>query len=344
MLAEFSLFPQQASTLASRVDDLYFFIIGITVLICTATAVILIYFAIRYRRRAVDEVPAIIHGSLALELTWTIIPLVIVLVMFGWSVWVYFGFSIAPLDSVEIYVTGRQWMWKVQHPDGQREAVGFFAPDDATAPTAASEMHVPVGQPVKVILTSEDVIHSFFIPDFRVKQDALPGRYTSLWFQATKPGRYRVYCAEYCGMNHSRMAGWIVAMEPAEFQKWLSERADRSLALRGRQMFLKLQCIACHTGRGDARAPVLEGVYLQKRTFTDGKSAIADEAYLRESIMNPRAHVVEGYSPIMPPYQGQVTDDELLELIAYLKSLKPGGLPPRNEDSPPPAVPASPTP
>ena len=230
MRSEFSLFPEQASTLAPKVDALYFFIIGITVLICTATAIVLIYFTIRYRRRAVDEVPPVIHGSLALELTWTIIPLVIVLVMFGWSVWLYFAYSVPPTDAVEIYVTGRQWMWKIQHPDGQREAVGYFTSDDPDAVFSASEMHVPVGQPVKVLLTSEDVIHSFSIPDFRVKQDVLPGRFTSLWFEATKPGRYRLYCAEYCGMNHSRMAGWIVAMEPAEFQKWLSERADRSLA------------------------------------------------------------------------------------------------------------------
>jgi cytochrome c oxidase subunit II len=338
MLADFRLFPEQASTLAGQVDALYFFIVGITVLICTVTAILLIYFAIRYRRRAVDEVPPVILGSLKLELIWTIIPLIIVLCMFAWSVRVYFAFAVAPADAVEIYVTGRQWMWKVQHPDGQREAVGYFAQEDPSVATEGSEMHVPVGQPVKIILTSEDVIHSFFIPDFRVKQDALPGRYTSLWFQATKPGRYRLFCAEYCGANHSRMAGWIVAMEPAEFQQWLSSRADRSLALKGRQLFLKFQCISCHTGRGDAQAPVLEGVYLQKRNFTDNTSAIADEAYLRESIMNPRAKIVNGYSPIMPPYQGRMTDDELLELVAYLKSLKKGDLPPRNETATPPAV------
>ncbi|MFL5330364.1 MAG: cytochrome c oxidase subunit II [Gemmataceae bacterium] len=338
MLGEFQLFPDQASTLAPRVDALYLFIIGITVAICTVTAILLIYFAIRYRRRQPDEVPPVIHGTMKLELIWTGIPLAIVIGIFIWSCRLYFAFAVPPEDAIEIYVTGRQWMWKVQHPDGQREVVGYYSAEDPTAATAGSEMHVPAGQPVKLILTSEDVIHSFFVPDFRVKQDAVPGRYTSLWFQATKPGRHRLFCAEYCGTNHSRMAGWVVAQEPADFQQWLSSRADRSLALQGRQLFLKFQCISCHTAAGDAQAPVLEGVYLQKRNFADGSSTTADEPYLRESIMNPRAKVVQGYSPIMPPYQGRMSEEELMQLIAYLKSLKKGDVPPRNETSPPPAV------
>jgi cytochrome c oxidase subunit 2 len=229
-------------------------------------------------------------------------------------------------------------MWKVQHPDGQREILGYLPSAEAGVPDPGSEMHIPVGVPVKIILTSEDVIHSFYIPDFRVKQDAVPGRVTSMWFKATKPGRYRVFCAEYCGTNHSKMGGWVVAQDPADFAQWLSSKADRSLALRGRQQFLKQQCISCHTGDADSRAPVLEGIYNQKRQMADGTTVIADEAYLRESILVPRAKIAAGYQPIMPPYQGQLSEEELLELIAYLKALKRGDIPPRNEQTEPPAV------
>jgi cytochrome c oxidase subunit 2 len=337
ILADLKLWPEQASTVAGAVDALFLFIIGVTVAISTLTAILLISFAIRYRRRRQDEVPPVIHGSMRLEIAWSVVPLVFVLGIFVWSVRVYFRMIVPPADAMEIYVTGRQWMWKVQHPDGQREVVGYL-PVDPDGPELGSEMHVPVGRPVKIILTSDDVIHSLFFPDFRVKQDAVPGRYTSLWFQASKPGRYRVFCAEYCGMNHSRMGGWVVAQEPAEYEQWLSGRADLSLALRGRQRFLQFQCISCHTGDADARAPVLEGIFLQKRTMQDGTQVLADEAYLREAILHPRAHVAAGFQPIMPTYQGQMSEDELLELIAYLKSLRKGDIPPRNEMTEPPAV------
>jgi cytochrome c oxidase subunit 2 len=337
ILADLVLFPQQASTIAPQVDALFLFIIGITVAISTVTALLLFYFAIKYHRRRPDEVPPQIHGSLKLELIWTLIPLVIVLFIFGWSVKVYFNMIIAPDNALEIYVTGRQWMWKVQHPEGQREILGYL-PTEGDRPDLGSEMHIPVGVPVKLIITSEDVIHSFYIPDFRIKQDAVPGRYTTMWFEATKPGRYRVFCAEYCGVNHSKMGGWIVAQEPAEFQRWLASKADRSLALRGRQRFLQFQCISCHSADADARGPVLEGIYRQRRTMQDGATVIADEAYLRESILNPRAKIAAGFLPIMPTYQGQMNEDELTELIAYLKSLQRGDIPKRNEATPAPAV------
>jgi cytochrome c oxidase subunit II len=317
MLAEFSLFPDQASTAAARVDRVYFYIIGVTVAVSTAVAVLVIYFAIKYRRRS-EEIPRPIVGSLLLETLWTVIPLGIALTMFVWSARVYFDMVRPPDDALEVYVVGRQWMWKLQHPDGQREI---------------NELHVPVGQPVKLILTSEDVIHSFFIPDFRIKQDAVPGRYTYIWFEATKPGTYRLYCAEYCGTNHSRMIGWVHVQEAAEHQRWLSERADLSLALRGRQRFLQFQCVTCHTGDSQARAPNLEVLYNRPVHLQDGRTVIADENYLRESILNPRAKVVAGYEPIMPTFQGVVKEDELLELLAFIKALPPGGTPRRNEES-----------
>jgi cytochrome c oxidase subunit 2 len=212
-------------------------------------------------------------------------------------------------------------MWKLQHPEGQREI---------------NELHVPVGQPVKVILTSEDVIHSFFVPDFRVKQDAVPGRYTHLWFQATKPGRYRLYCAEYCGTDHSQMVGWVVVQDASDHQAWLSERADRSMALRGRQRFLQYQCVTCHSADSQARAPILENIYKRSIPLQGGGTALADDDYLRESILNPRAKVVAGHEPIMPTYQGRIPEDELLELLAFVKALRPGETPRRNEESTPP--------
>jgi len=344
ILADLTLFPQQASTTAPQVDALYLFIIGITVAISTLTAILLFYFAIKYRRRRPDEVPPQIHGSLRLELVWTIIPLFVVLFIFGWSVRVYFRMIVAPENALELYVTGRQWMWKLQHPGGQREVLGYL-PTPGDQPDFGSEMHIPVDVPVKLLLASEDVIHSFFIPDFRVKQDAVPGRYTTMWFQATKPGRYRVFCAEYCGVNHAKMGGWVVAQEQTEFEKWLASKADRSLALKGRQRFLQFLCISCHSADQDARGPMLEAIYKQKRVMQDGSTVIADETYLRESILNPRAKIAAGFQPIMPTFQGQINEDELTELIAYLKSLKRGDIPKRNEATEPPAVkPESPPP
>jgi len=317
VLADVGLFPDQASTVAQRVDHLYYFIIGTTVAISTAVAVLVIYFAIKYRRHG-DEVPRQVVGSTVLETLWSVIPLVISLAMFFWSTSVYFDMTTPPADAEEVYVVGRQWMWKLQHPDGQREI---------------NELHVPVGRPMKLILSSEDVIHSFFIPDFRVKQDAVPGRYTWLWFQATKPGRYRIYCAEYCGTGHSTdMIGWVVAQEESEYQQWLAERADLSLAQRGRQRFLQYQCVTCHTGTSDGRAPNLEAIHGRRVHLTDGRTTVADDNYLRESILNPRVKVVAGFEPIMPTFQG-IPEQDLLELVAFIKALQPGGTPPRNEES-----------
>jgi cytochrome c oxidase subunit 2 len=319
ILADVGLFPDQASTVASSVDDLYFFIVGITVGVSTIVAVLVIYFAVRYRRRG-SEIPEQVHGALALEITWTAIPMVIVLLIFVWSARVYFNIVRPPDNASEIYVVGRQWMWKVQHPEGQREI---------------NELHVPIDRPVKLILGSEDVIHSFFVPDFRTKQDAIPGRYTYLWFQATKPGRFRLYCAEYCGTDHSKMIGWVVAQPAAEYQEWLSSRADRSLALRGRQRFLQFQCVACHSGDSAAKAPNLEAIHGRQVALEGGETTLADDNYLRESILNPRAKIVAGYQPIMPTFQG-IKEEELLELVAFIKALRPGETPPRNEESVPP--------
>ncbi len=308
MFSGFPFFPEQASTLAGRVDALYFFLVAISAFFSLLIAGMVVFLAVRYRRRSADETGTAIHGSLALELTWTIIPLGIVIVIFFWSAEVYFSMARVPRNPMEIHVVGKRWMWKVQHMTGQREI---------------NELHIPVGVPVKVTLTSEDVIHSFFVPAFRVKKDALPGRYSTLWFQATKPGRYHLFCAEYCGTKHSGMIGWITVMEPAEFQAWLGGgTAGVAPAVAGERLFQELACVTCHRGDAGARGPALAGLFGSTVKLQGGGTAVADAAYVRESIMTPTARVVEGYQPVMPTYQGMVTEEQLLQLVAYISSLK----------------------
>jgi cytochrome c oxidase subunit 2 len=309
MLAiEFPLFPPRASTLAGSVDALYFTLLGITAFFSTLIFLCIVFFAIKYRRRSEDEQPPQIHGSLKLEIVWTAIPLLIVVGLFTAGVRIYYAGSRPPANSMPIYVVGKQWMWKVQHPEGKSEI-------DA--------LHVPVGVPVRLLMTSEDVIHDFSIPAFRIKRDVLPGRYTTEWFQATKTGDFHLFCAQYCGTNHSAMVGHVVVMEPADFQKWLAEGpAPPSMADTGARLFARLNCATCHSDPG--KAPLLAGNFGSTVPLAGGGAIRADEAYLRESILAPRTRIVAGYPPTMPAYQGQLTETQVLELIAYLKSL-PGG-------------------
>ena len=323
------LFPEQASTSAEKVDALLAFLLGVSTVVTAIIATAILYFCFKYRRRPGAPRPPRILGSLRLELFWTALPLVFGLAMFVWGAKIYIFVSTPPPNALEVYVVGRQWMWKIQHATGQREI---------------NELHVPVGQPVKLILTSEDVIHSFFVPAFRIKCDAVPGRYASIWFEATKTGTFDLFCAEYCGTNHSGMVGRIVVQSPQDHQQWLGNRAEGSLALEGRKRFLHYQCTACHTGDALARAPLLEDLYMQPVPLRDGSSKIADENYLRESILVPDAKVVAGYEPIMPSFQGQIPEDELIELIAYLKTARRGQTPPRIDEAQPPRVEAKPEP
>jgi cytochrome c oxidase subunit 2 len=314
MFSGFPLFPDQASTAAERVDALYLFLIAVSVFFGLLIAALLVLFAVRYRRRAPDERPAEIHGSLALELTWTLVPLAIVAVVFLWAAELYVSMARVPPGAMEVRVVAKRWMWKLQHLTGQREI---------------NELHVPVGVPVKLTLTSEDVIHSFFVPAFRVKKDAVPGRYTTLWFQATRPGRYHLFCAEYCGTKHSQMIGWVTVMEPAAFQAWLSGGSGAvSLAAAGQKLFEDLACVTCHRADATGRGPVLDGLLGKPVKLTSGATVTADEDYIRESIVTPSAKVVAGYQPIMPTYQGLVSEEGLMQLVAYVQSLKgpePGG-------------------
>jgi cytochrome c oxidase subunit II len=327
MWSGFPLFPEQASTTAGQVDALYFFLIALTAFFSLLIAALVFGFAIRYRRRSADERPPAIYGSLALELTWTLIPLAIVAVIFFWSADLYVTLSRVPKDAIEVNVVGKRWMWKLQHMTGQREI---------------NELHVPVGVPVKLSLTSEDVIHSFFVPAFRIKKDAVPGRYTTAWFQATKPGRYHLFCAEYCGTRHSNMIGTIVVMEPAAFQAWLAGGASGvSLASAGEKLFQDLACVTCHKADSGARGPNLAGVFGRPVPLFDGSTVTADETYIRESIVAPSARVVAGYQPIMPTYQGLVTEEQLLQLVAYVRSLKGTEVPPVPAAAAPAAAPAT---
>jgi cytochrome c oxidase subunit II len=323
MFGQSMLFPTQASTAAERVDALFFFLLGVFGFFTLLVAGLVIYFSVRYRRRPGAARPPRITGSLPLEVFWTVIPFGIAIVIFAWGARVYFYIAKPPAQGEEVYVVAKQWMWKLQHPEGQREI---------------NELHIPVGQPVILTLTSEDVIHSFFVPDFRTKVDVLPGRYVNTWFQATKPGTYDLFCSQYCGTNHSGMIGKVIVTSQSEYEAWRQQHAEGSLALEGRKLFLEHQCVSCHSANARARAPVLEGLYLAHVFLRDGTQVLADANYLRESILRPDAQVVAGFEPIMPTFQGQLTEEEIIKLIAFIKALEPGQTPLRIEDSPAPAV------
>src|SRR3954452_14842874 len=247
MFTNFPFFPEQASAQAAQVDGVFFFMVAVTAFFSLLIATLVVVFAIKYRRRHKDEIGAAIHGSLVLELLWTVIPFLITMVMFGWGAKVFFDIYRPPAGAMEIYVVGKQWMWKAQHMEGQREI---------------NELHVPIGRPVKLIMGSEDVIHSFFIPAFRVKADVIPGRYNTLWFTASKPGRYHIFCTQYCGTKHSNMIGWVTAMEPADYQTWLSGGPRTgTMADAGAKLFQDLTCITCHMETTQGKGPVLKGLY-----------------------------------------------------------------------------------
>ena len=307
MLSHLPFFPPQGSTNAASVDALYLFFIAVSAFFSLLIAVLIVFFAVRYRRRAPDEVGAPIHGSLVLELTWTFIPLVIAMVMFVWGASLYFQITTPPSNAMEIYVVGKRWMWKAQHVSGQREI---------------NELHVPVGQPVKLIIGSEDVLHAYWVPAFRMKMDAVPGRTTTMWFEAAKAGEYQLFCAEYCGMSHSRMIGKVTAMEPGAFQTWLAGgKATGSMSDLGAKVFTDLGCATCHLDGGQGRGPSLKGVFGSQVTLASGEKVTADEAYIRESILTPTAKMVAGFQPLMPTFQGVVSEEQIAQLTAYVKTL-----------------------
>ena len=310
------LFPERASAIARQVDHLFLFALGGAAFFSILIALLIFYLGIRYRRRSPSEVgrPPAEHSraTTILEITWSVVPLGLLAILFVWGARLYFVMSRPPAGAAEIQVVGKQWMWKMQHPEGNREI---------------NELHVPVGRPIRLTLTSEDVIHSFFLPEFRIKTDVLPGRYTTLWFQADRIGTYHLFCSQYCGAEHSRMTGRVVVMEPHDYQAWLAgESRGRPPAASGAALFVSKACVTCHRPDTAARAPILVGLLGKKVTLEGGRTIVADENYIRESILNPQAKIVAGYQPIMPTFRGQVGEEELLQLIDYVKTLKtPGG-------------------
>jgi cytochrome c oxidase subunit 2 len=311
MFDNFPLWPDRASTAAGNVDALYIFLLIVSGLMTLLIFTAVVYFAARYRHQ--QGVPAEqIEGSIPLELTWSVIPLGVFLAIFFWGAVVYFKGRTPPRDSTEVYVVAKQWMWKLEHAEGQREI---------------NELHVPVGRDVKLIMTSQDVIHSFYVPAFRMKQDVLPGRYTVAWFRATKPGTYHLFCAEYCGTQHSGMIGSIVVQEPAQYEAWMSGGSTGPLSATGEKIFAELGCVTCHRSDTQGRGPNLQGVFGKPVLLEDGRTVTADENYVRESILDPGAKVVNGFKPVMPTFQGIVSEEQLNALVAYVKSLSKSGSP-----------------
>jgi len=302
------LFPEQASTFAWQVDALYAYLIVISIAFTIPIVAAIFFFAIKYREKEKFATPEEMHGSIVLETVWSIIPFVISMTIFLGGAIVYYNQFRVPDDSMDVYVVGKQWMWKLQHGTGQREI---------------NELHVPVGRNVKLTMTTEDTLHDFSIPAFRTKADVVPGRYTYIWFNATKPGKYHLFCAEYCGLNHSGMGGYVYVMEQRDFDNWLSgTESGQTPVEAGKDLFEnKLGCASCHAGGADQRGAKLEGIFNKDVKLVGGQSVVADEAYIRNSILNPSSQVVEGFQPIMPTFKGQVTEEQLVSLVAYIKSL-----------------------
>jgi cytochrome c oxidase subunit 2 len=304
--------PEQASTFAPHVDALYAYLVLITLFFSVTITVLIVFFAVKYRRRRPDEVPRPRAGSMVLEVGWTVMPLMISMTIFLWGASTYFKAYRAPKQAMEVYVVGKQWMWKFQHQTGQREI---------------NELHVPVGARVKLTMTTEDVIHSLYVPAFRIKQDVLPGRYTQTWFEATKTGSFYLFCAEYCGTNHSGMGGHVVVMDQAAYQQWLAGgTGSESAAAQGGKIFQERGCASCHqveAGGSQGRGPTLYGLFGKTQAIKGGQVTF-DESYIRESIRNPQAKIALGFDPVMPVFtEAQLSEEQILQLIAYIRSLVP---------------------
>lgn len=306
----FPLFPEQASKLAFHVDALYFFILAVTIFFTTLVAVLILIFGIKYRHDK-HPVPHQIEGSVPLEIFWSAVPLGIAMVIFTWGAVLFVQQNRPPRGSLDVYGIGKQWMWKFQHPGGQREI---------------NELHVPVGRPVRVTLISQDVLHGFYVPAFRTQMEAIPGRYTTTWFEPSKPGTYHLFCTEYCGTKHNGMVGEVIVMEAGDYEQWLrGTGAFGSLATEGQKVFARMGCVTCHRGDNDARGPNLFRLYGTQVRLQGGQRVLADEAYIRESVLNPSSKIVYGYQNIMPTFQGQLNEEELIELVEYVKSLDNAG-------------------
>ena len=309
MQSQLPFYPEQASNFAPSVDSLMSFLILVSVFFSVAITAAIVIFFFKFHRKSKNEIGVPIHGDMRLEVMWIVVPAILSLAMFGWGAVVYVDFRHAPQDTLDVYVIGKQWMWKIQQPNGRREI---------------NELHVPVGRNIKLVMASEDVIHDFFVPAFRVKMDVVPGHYNTMWFRPTKSGRYQFFCSQYCGTNLAVMGGWVTVMEPSAYAAWLSGSTGVNVdpIVAGEKLFAEKACSTCHLGNGTGRAPSLNGVYGGTVRLADGTSVTADEAYIRESILDSNAKIVAGYQPLMPSFYGQLTEEQILSLTAYIKSLQ----------------------
>lgn len=310
MLEVIPLRPVLASKLGAQTDTLFFFLTGMSVFFCVLIFGTIFYFAIRYRRRD-QTIPPVIKYSIPLEVSWIAIPLVLTGVIFVWGARQFFRESEPPQGAIEILVVGKQWMWHLQHSGGQREI---------------NELHIPVDTPVKLTMTSEDVIHDFFVPAFRDKEDVVPGRYTTEWFTATKVGRYHFFCAQYCGTMHSLMRGWVDVMDPKDYAAWLvRNKPAQPPSAVGERLFEKLACTNCHQTDGSGSGPSLEGIFGTVVTLKDGRRQVVDNSFLREKILDPGSLPIEGYPQVMPSFRGEITEQEILDVAAFIKSTQQQG-------------------
>lgn len=310
MDTSFRLMPEQASTFAPDVDLLFAFLLAVSGLLSVGIAGMIVWFAVKYRRHSAVDRRATPSHMLVLELSWIVGPLILSMILFIWGAKLFFA-QRHPVDgALEIACVGRQWMWKFQHPTGRSEI---------------NTLHVPLNQPVQINMISEDVIHSLYVPAFRVKQDVLPGRYSTVWFQASKVGRYHLFCAEYCGAKHSGMIGEVQVLEPKRYQEWLSKSATSTPQMGGTgRLFDQLRCNTCHLIGGEvSRGPSLLNIAGRRVALQNGQQVVANDDYLRESILRPAAKIVAGYQALMPSFEGQVSEEQILQLIAEIKGMSP---------------------
>lgn len=298
------ILPPRASTFAAHLDGMFYAMLGLSTVVVLGVFTTMVVFAVRFRRgRDVDR-SGESHRELGIELTWTLVPFALFVGIFAWSIVLWVDMRTPPKNAQTIYVVGKQWMWEFEQPGGQREI---------------DTLHVATGQPVRLVMTSQDVIHDVAIPAFRVKQDVLPGRYTDLWFTPTRAGSYDLFCAEYCGTDHSRMGGTVIVQEPAAHARWLAEHGNGSLAARGQALFTRYGCAGCHDPSSAVHAPRLDGLYGATVPLADGRQVVADERYLHDAIVLPGSEVAAGYAPVMPSYKDRIDESDILALVAYLK-------------------------
>ena len=301
------IWPESAGAYAGRVDFLFICLLVIAFLTAGLVIFLLTFFAAKYRHGSSAERSSSTIKTWRWEVGWTTASLLVFVALAIWGASIYLRLYSPPPDALQIFIVGKQWMWKAQHPGGQREI---------------NELHVPVGQDIRLVMASQDVIHSFYIPALRIKQDVVPGRYETLWFRADKPGRYHIFCSEYCGTDHAHMGGWLTVMNLREFAGWLRDQGgDETLASQGAELFRQYGCSGCHEGGGTVRAPQLEGLFGSPVPLSGGKVVIADDRYIRDSILDPNAEVVAGYKPVMPTFAGEVSEDDLAKLVAYIQSI-----------------------